>query len=369
MTIIRTRLYYLSLAVPERLSSQIRIILDFWIFPAIKWFISICAALGLVRFPSQTLTTDTSGHTLQSGILSLFGEKSLASIKEKQPHKWAAVVGYSYGTVLAQQYAHRYPNSLEKLILAGPTSRHQVQSASDRSAKKSILDQMREKDRESLQKIYSAEIFRDYFAALSDDSAVNSLTDTVIKEFDRVYSLVEENFGSLRLFIYREIEESPNTSRSVYKVATTRDRSSSKCAKFECRGGCRGALATFTDKQRQTALIIADKTLRQRKLIAVDAKIAARIDQLLTEKVLVFSGNPVNETSFKAMIATDYCAVTNMIKTVIPAQSRGTGATPAMTDVTRSRQQDLFLSLFKDRCSVRNSDCSSPEGSKRAIML
>ena len=150
--------------------------------------------------------------------MSLFGGKS-SQYKEKPPHKWAAVVGDSYGTVLAQQYAHRYPNSLKKLILAGPTSRHQVQSASDRSAKKLILDQIRKKNQDSLQKIYSAEDFRDFFAALSDDSAVNSLTDTVIKEFDRVYSQVEENFGSLTLFIdsYEETKRSPITSRSVYK--------------------------------------------------------------------------------------------------------------------------------------------------------
>src|SRR5262245_60542405 len=38
--------------------------------------------------------------------------------------KWDAVVGWSYGTILAQEYTSEYPGSIEKLVLIGPESRH-----------------------------------------------------------------------------------------------------------------------------------------------------------------------------------------------------------------------------------------------------
>jgi pimeloyl-ACP methyl ester carboxylesterase len=37
---------------------------------------------------------------------------------------WDAVIGYSYGTVLAQRYANRYPDSVKKLILQAPVYRN-----------------------------------------------------------------------------------------------------------------------------------------------------------------------------------------------------------------------------------------------------
>ena len=288
--------------------------------------------------------------------------------KEKQPHKWAAVVGYSYGTVLAQQYANRYPNSLKKLILAGPMSRHQLQSTSDISAKKSILGQMREKHRESLQKIYAAEVFRDFFAAIGGDAAVNSLTDLVMEEFDRVYSVVEENFGSLSLFIdsYKEIKESPNTSRSVYNGLFDYSPSFFNAMHKIRFAGWLPSTNGFTDKQREIALNIADQTLQRRSQIAVNAKIGARIEQLLTENVLEFSDNAVNATQLKAKIATDYCTVRGMIRTVTPAKGRGTGPRPAGTDLRR--KQNLFF-LFNSLCSARNSDSNPRGGSKRAFYV
>ena len=38
--------------------------------------------------------------------------------------KWDAVVGWSYGTILAQEYTSAYHDNVEKLILIGPESRH-----------------------------------------------------------------------------------------------------------------------------------------------------------------------------------------------------------------------------------------------------
>jgi pimeloyl-ACP methyl ester carboxylesterase len=38
--------------------------------------------------------------------------------------KWDAVVGWSYGTILAQEYTSAYHDNVEKLVLIGPQSRH-----------------------------------------------------------------------------------------------------------------------------------------------------------------------------------------------------------------------------------------------------
>ncbi len=286
--------------------------------------------------------------------------------KEERPHKWAAVVGYSYGTVLAQQYANRFPNSLNKLILAGPMSRHQLQSASDISTKKSILAQMREKHRESLQKIYAAENFRDFLSVLGGDSATNSLSESVIKEFDRVFSLVEENFGSLPLFIdsYKEIKESSSTNRSAYMDLLDYSPSFFNAMRdIRMNGWLPLDLSTFQPPQINVALIIADETLRMRNRISVKAKIGARIEQLMTENVLEFAGSSLIETQLKATLATDYCAA---IESIDVAPNRG--MRPAIATTELKRKQHLFQ-LFKQLCSARNASPSSRGGSKRAYYV
>ena len=209
--------------------------------------------------------------------------KVLRPDKEKPPHKWAAVVGLSYGTVLAQQYANRYPNSLKNLILAGPMSRHQVQSTSDVSTKEALKAQMREKHAESLKKIYAAENFRDFFAVLGGDSAVDSLTDSALKEFASVFSLVEENFGSLSLFIdsYEEIKRSLITSRSVNKDLFDYTRPFfSAMRDIRMQGWLPELPQSFSGRQIEIAAIVAAEILRTRNRISVDTKIAARIEQL-----------------------------------------------------------------------------------------
>src|SRR4030095_7491454 len=37
--------------------------------------------------------------------------------------KWDAIIGWSYGTIVAQQYAHSHPAEVDKVILIGPQSR------------------------------------------------------------------------------------------------------------------------------------------------------------------------------------------------------------------------------------------------------
>jgi pimeloyl-ACP methyl ester carboxylesterase len=64
--------------------------------------------------------------------------------------KWDAIIAWSYGTVLAQQYTFAHEASVEKLILFAPLSRHNVASAG-----RQFREQTQYILRDNLEKIYS----------------------------------------------------------------------------------------------------------------------------------------------------------------------------------------------------------------------
>ena len=64
--------------------------------------------------------------------------------------KWDAIIAWSYGTVLAQQYTFAHQSSVDKLILFGPLSRHNVAAAG-----RQLRDQTQNILRDNLEKIYS----------------------------------------------------------------------------------------------------------------------------------------------------------------------------------------------------------------------
>jgi pimeloyl-ACP methyl ester carboxylesterase len=81
----------------------------------------------------------------------------------KDPEKkWDAVVGYSYGAVLAQQYASKYKDRLEKLILIGPISLDKFNTPeSYRNAYDDYADAAREVRTTIIDKIYKLSKFND----------------------------------------------------------------------------------------------------------------------------------------------------------------------------------------------------------------
>jgi pimeloyl-ACP methyl ester carboxylesterase len=80
--------------------------------------------------------------------------------KDTPEKKWDAVVGYSYGAALAQQYASKYGDSLEKLILIGPISLERFNTAeSYRKAYDEYADAAREVRRTIIDKIYKLSKF------------------------------------------------------------------------------------------------------------------------------------------------------------------------------------------------------------------
>ena len=72
--------------------------------------------------------------------------------------EWAAVIGHSYGTVVAQCYAHQFPESVEKVVLSAPIVPVSVVNEKQPARGSSVEP----KPLESLQRIYE----RDDFAFL-----------------------------------------------------------------------------------------------------------------------------------------------------------------------------------------------------------
>ena len=109
---------------------------------------------------------------------------------------WDAIIGWSYGTVVAQQYTHLHPGNVERLILIGPMSRDKFIHSAD--AFGDVLREIRSTDRHTLTKIYRLLAFND----LSDwqkEFIVDGVFGNVKNEgiFDRT----EEAFGSVDFVI------------------------------------------------------------------------------------------------------------------------------------------------------------------------
>jgi pimeloyl-ACP methyl ester carboxylesterase len=106
--------------------------------------------------------------------------------------KWDAVIGYSYGTVVAQQYAGTYKNNLERLILIGVQSRHGFQGSSD--AFDQIATEIRDINRYTLERIYQRQNFKDLTPKQKSD-----IIDTAFgtNEKKGIFQLAEEKFGTV----------------------------------------------------------------------------------------------------------------------------------------------------------------------------
>jgi pimeloyl-ACP methyl ester carboxylesterase len=108
---------------------------------------------------------------------------------------WAAIIGYSFGTVVAQQYAGTYGN-LERLILIGVESRHSFESSHD------VFDQMankiREINRSTLETIYKRKQF-DQLTSKQKSDIIDKAFGT--KDEKGIYQIVEEKFGTVGFVI------------------------------------------------------------------------------------------------------------------------------------------------------------------------
>jgi pimeloyl-ACP methyl ester carboxylesterase len=111
--------------------------------------------------------------------------------------KWDAIIGYSYGAVLAQQYTHKYADKVGKLVLLGPVAFHQF--ASSATAYEDYFRNGQRIRRQVMEKIYSE---RDEFKTITPQDR-NKIMDDLFGTPNKtgVFKVVEDVFGSERFVI------------------------------------------------------------------------------------------------------------------------------------------------------------------------
>jgi pimeloyl-ACP methyl ester carboxylesterase len=113
--------------------------------------------------------------------------------------KWEAVIGWSFGTILAQRYAHFYRNSVRKLVLISPLSRHRF--ADSEKAFEEYYNEMLDIYRQTLAKIYKSdkEELQNEFGDMKPDE-INYILDRLFGA-DSELKQTEEAFGSIQTII------------------------------------------------------------------------------------------------------------------------------------------------------------------------
>ena len=110
--------------------------------------------------------------------------------------KWSAVIAYSFGTVVAQQYAESYNANLNRLILIGVQSRHSFQTSP--GSLNQFTGQIRDINRATLTQIFS----RSQFNNLSSTDK-NNIIDWAFgtSTSNGIYQIAEDKFGSLAFVV------------------------------------------------------------------------------------------------------------------------------------------------------------------------
>ena len=112
--------------------------------------------------------------------------------KDDPNKKWDAVVGHSYGTVLAQQYTAKHPEFVEKLVLIGAISLHEFAIPGNATkAYGDYIDAVQDIRREIIDKLFASRGFK----------TVRGKEATKAKLFGKgsapgLYRIVEDNFIS-----------------------------------------------------------------------------------------------------------------------------------------------------------------------------
>jgi pimeloyl-ACP methyl ester carboxylesterase len=110
--------------------------------------------------------------------------------------KWDAIVGYSYGTVLAQEYAHKFQDKVGKLVQVGPLSMHKFVSSTE--AYDEYNREVQRIRREVLDELYK----RDEFKSIGSGDKKEIMTDLFgTPKKSGIFKRVEDVFGSEQFVI------------------------------------------------------------------------------------------------------------------------------------------------------------------------
>jgi pimeloyl-ACP methyl ester carboxylesterase len=110
--------------------------------------------------------------------------------------QWCAIIGHSYGTVLAQQYSRRYPDRVRKLILSAPLSCHKVVEET--------------KQFESLEMICRSKTFSFFDTLPTPDSKYPNVREHIVKKAKDVSKELEAEYGSVQAYIDAHEEKRRN---------------------------------------------------------------------------------------------------------------------------------------------------------------
>jgi len=127
--------------------------------------------------------------------------------KELGVGRWEAIVGYSYGTVVAQQYAATYgrkgtknvdgSDKVGRIVLLGPVSRGNIGKAVDARI---LADKIMEKHIEVFKMIYGRRSDRTE-GGTDGDIPRHMQLDTIASEVAKVFRDVEQKFGDVPFLI------------------------------------------------------------------------------------------------------------------------------------------------------------------------
>jgi pimeloyl-ACP methyl ester carboxylesterase len=122
--------------------------------------------------------------------------------------KWEAVIGWSFGTVLAHMYAYEFGSRLEKLVLISPLSRHRFSES--KVAFEEYYCRMLEIYHETLKKIYCSkhEALENEFGDMAHDE-VSLVLNRLFDAKDGILKRTEEIFGNMQVVVdsYSKLSE------------------------------------------------------------------------------------------------------------------------------------------------------------------
>lgn len=131
--------------------------------------------------------------------------------------KWDAIIGYSFGTNVAQQYAGTFKNNLERLILIGVQSRHGFENLP--VPFEQTVSEIRDINRYTLERIYQRTEFAYLMPQQKSDIIDKALGTNTAKG---VFQKAEDKFGSLGYVISAYCELKAGNELARYNLEYSR---------------------------------------------------------------------------------------------------------------------------------------------------
>lgn len=178
---------------------------------------------------------------------------------------WDAIIGWSYGTVLAQLYAHRYPTNCQRLILISPLSRHMFNQSVN--GFNEYYNDALSIYRETLRRIYHSDALQNEFGDLTNDDEHRIITElfgTSDKKSDGgILKKTEEAFGSIQFVVgaYAALTE---TDFERFEVRKYSQKFYQKLLSLRIYGA--NAVAPDLDEQRSIGKVFRQELIDGRRL-------------------------------------------------------------------------------------------------------